>query len=165
MHARESPANQTARQARCASCTRNRAIAEVAHTLGFLDQASRDALVASLPPEDQAAADRAAIRARREAKPSWHATLGELRYRGEVIRVVKPEAGNLRTILEAFETDGWPDEIYDPFPQDGPTDRRRRAVATLNSGLRGIQFESTGNGRKIAWKPIADGPSDAMPPA
>ncbi len=143
----------------------NRAIAEVAHTLGFLDQASRDALVASLPPEDQAAADRAAIRARREAAPSWHKGLGELRYRGEVIREVKPEAENLRAILEAFETDGWPDEIYDPFPQDGPTDRRRRAVATLNSGLRGIQFESTGNGRKIAWKPVADGPSDAMSPA
>jgi hypothetical protein len=82
-----------------------------------------------------------------------------------VIREVKPEAENLRTILDAFETDGWPDEIYDPFPQDGPTDRRRRAVGTLNSGLRGIQFESTGNGRKIAWKPVADGPSDAVPPA
>jgi hypothetical protein len=96
----------------------NRAIAEAAHILGFLDQASRDAIVAALPPEDQAAADRAAIRARREASPSWHKGLGELRYRGEVIREVKPEAENLRTILDAFETDEWPPEIYDPFPQD-----------------------------------------------
>lgn len=138
----------------------NRAIAEAAHTLGFLDQASRDALVASLPPEDQAAADLAAIRARREVVPSWHKGLGELRYRGEVIREVKLEAENLRTILDAFETDGWPEQIYDPFPPDDASDRRRRAVATLNAGLRGIRFVSTGNGRKIAWKPVADGPVD-----
>ena len=143
----------------------NRAIAEVAHSLGFLDQASRDTLVAALPPEDRAAADRAAIRARREAVPSWHKVLGELRYRGAVIREVKPEAENLRTILNAFETDGWPDEIYDPFPQDDASDRRRRAVATLNAGLHGIRFFSTGNGRKIGWKPDADGPSDATPRA
>ena len=143
----------------------NRGIADVAHALGFLDQASRDALVAALPPQDQAAADRAAIRARREAAPSWNATLGELRYRGAVIRVVKPEAGNLRAILTAFETDGWPAEIYDPFPQDDASDRRRRAVATLNEGLRGIRFSSTGGGRKIGWKPLADGPGAASPPA
>jgi len=143
----------------------NRGIADVAHALGFLDQASRDALVAALPPQDQAAADRAAIRARREAAPSWNATLGELRYRGAVIRLVKPEAGNLRAILTAFETDGWPAEIYDPFPQDDASDRRRRAVATLNEGLRGIRFSSTGGGRKIGWKPLAAGPGDTSPPA
>ena len=137
----------------------------MAHALGFLDQASRDALVASLPPADQAAADRATLRARREAIPSWNKSLGELRYRGAVIREVKAEAENLRTILDAFETDGWPDEIYDPFPPDDASDRRRRAVATLNSGLRGMRFFSTGNGRKIGWRPDADGPSDATPPA
>ncbi|MFM8531547.1 MAG: hypothetical protein ACKOD2_18105 [Ilumatobacteraceae bacterium] len=139
----------------------NRAIAEVAHTLGFLDQASRDALVAALPPESRAAAEHAALRARREAVPSWHKGLGELRYRGEVIRAVKPEAENLRTILDAFELDGWPSEIYDPLRPDEKSDRRRRAVGTLNNGLRGIRFSSTGGGRRIAWKPVADEPGDA----
>ncbi len=143
----------------------NRAIAEVAHSLGFLDQASRDAIVASLPPDSRGATERAALRVRREAVPSWHKGLGELRYRGEVIREVKPEAENLRSILDAFETDGWLDEIYDPFPPDDVSDRRRRAVATLNAGLRGIRFFSTGNGRKIAWQPLADGPDNATAPA
>jgi hypothetical protein len=141
----------------------NRAIAEVAHALGFLDQVSRDVIVAALPPEDQAAADRAAIRARREAMPSWNKAVGEVRYRGKVIRAVKAEAKNLRLILDAFETDGWPDEIYDPFPPDDASDRRRRAVATLNAGLHDIRFVSAGNGRKIGWKPIAAASGDVPP--
>lgn len=142
----------------------NRAIAEVAHTLGFLDQASRDALVAALPPESRAAAEHAALRARREAVPSWHKGLGELRYRGEVIREVKPAAKNLRTILDEFERDGWPSEIYDPFPIDDASDRRRRAVATLNEGLRRVRFLSTGDGRKIGWQPVDEEARDAVLP-
>lgn len=143
----------------------NRAIAEVAHALGFLDQLSRDALVAALPTEERPADGLAATRARREVRPSWNKQLGELRYRGHVIREVKAEAENLRSILDAFEMDGWPDEIYDPFPADDASDRRRRAVATLNSGLDGIRFFSTGNGRRIGWKPIDDDRRGSAPTA
>ena len=140
----------------------NRAIAEVAHAMGFLNQPLRDAIVAALPAEDRPADGLAATKTQREIRPSWNKQLGELRYRGKVIREVKAEAENLRSILDAFELDGWPDEIYDPLPADDASDRRRRAVATLNAGLDGIRFFSTGNGRRIGWKPVDD---DRLGPA
>lgn len=134
----------------------NRAIAEVAHALGFLDQQARDAIVTALPTEGRPADGLATTKTHREVRPSWNKQLGELRYRGHVIREVKAEAENLRRILDEFEVDGWPNEIYDPFPPDDASDRRRRAVATLNTGLNGIRFFSTGSGRRIGWSPVDD---------
>jgi hypothetical protein len=141
----------------------NRAIAEVAHALGFLDQSSRDALVAALPAEDLIAGGPAALRRTRDVVPSWNKQLGELRYRGAVIREVKPEAENVRAILDAFQEDGWQNEIYDPLPPTEASARRRRAVATLNMDLQQIRFYSTGNGRRIAWEPRDETPGTAAP--
>lgn len=141
----------------------NRGIAEVAHALGFLDKPSRDALVAALPTDGRPADGLTTTKTYQEVRPSWNKQLGELRYRGHVIREVKAKAENLRRILDEFEVDGWPDEIYDPFPPDDASDRRRRAVATLNAGLDGIRFFSTGNGRRIGWKPVDDDPRGPAP--
>lgn len=94
----------------------NRGIVEVAHVLGFLDEAGKNAIVAALPEEDAAVAGGVGTRRYRDPKPSWHRALGTLRYRGEIVREVKPEATNVRRILDTFEAAGWPDEIFDPFP-------------------------------------------------
>jgi len=141
----------------------NRGIAEVAHSLGFLDEPTKNAIVATLPAEG-AAAHGVGTRRHRDPKPSWHKGLGTLRYRGEIVREVKAAATNVRLILDAFEKDGWPDEIFDLLPPAEAKDRRRRAVETLNKDLRLIRFRSTGNGRRIAWAPI-DEDVDVAPPA
>lgn len=130
----------------------NRGIAEVATALGFLDNSTKAAIIAALPDEAEVGGGVGTQR-HRDVLPSWHKQLGELRYRGELIREVKPEAANLRTILDAFQEDGWPNEIYDPLPPTEASARRRRAVATLNKDLRLIRFYSTGNGRRIGWEP------------
>lgn len=142
----------------------NRGIAEVALVLGFLDEAGKNALVAALPPEGNAGAGLVGTRRHRAVTPSWRKQLGELRYRGEVIREVKAGAANVRCILDAFETDGWPDEIYDPFPPRETSASRRRAVETLNRNLRLVRFYSTGNGTRIGWKAL-DEAHDAAPPS
>lgn len=141
----------------------NRGIAEVAHVLGFLDEAGKNALVAALPPDGASGAGLVGTQRHRDVRPSWRKQLGELRYRGEVVRQVKSDAANVRRILDAFETDGWPDEIYDPFPPKETSASRRRAVETLNRNLRLVRFKSTGNGTRIGWQPI-DEANDAPPP-
>jgi hypothetical protein len=132
----------------------NRGIAEVAHVLGFLDQSTRDAILAALPKEQGAVPGSSATRSHRDVRPSWNKALGELRYRGDIVREVKPEAEHLRLILDAFQTDGWPNEIYDPFPADDTSRQRGKAVANLNKHLQGIRFFSAGKGRRIGWKPV-----------
>lgn len=141
----------------------NRGIVDVAHVLGFLDDSTKNAIVAALPEESDAVGSRIGTRRHRDPKPSWQKGLGILRYRGEIVREVKPDATNVRLILDAFETDGWPDEIFDPLPVTEAKDRRRRAVETLNKDLRLIRFRSTGHGKRIAWAPI-DEDGDATPP-
>jgi hypothetical protein len=140
----------------------NRGIVDAAHVLGFLDEPTKNVIVATLPVE--ADASRVGTQRRRDPKPSWHKGLGTLRYRGEIIREVKAAATNVRLILDAFETDGWPDEIFDPLPPAEAKAPRRRAVETINKDLRLIRFRSTGNGQRIAWAPI-DEDGDAAPPA
>jgi hypothetical protein len=141
----------------------NRGIVDVAHVLGFLDEPTKNAIVATLPAED-AAAHGVGTRRYRDPKPSWHKVLGTLRYRGEIVREVKAEATNVRLILDAFEEAGWPDEIFDPLPPTEAKAPRRRAVETLNKDLRLIRFYSTGNGKRIAWVPV-DEDGAAVPQA
>ena len=138
----------------------NRAIAEVAHALGFLDGPTRDALLAVLPAED---ANNTVEQPKPNATsvlPVWKKAAGELLYLSNVIREVKPTAANLRLILNSFQETGWPAWIYDPFPPDHEaSDRRRRAVATLNQGLTGIRFLCEGNGKKISWEAVDGEPA------
>jgi hypothetical protein len=140
----------------------NHGIVDVAHVLGFLDESTRNAIVALLPADDGALGSRVGTRRHQDLSPSWQKGLGILRYRGEIVREVKEAAKNVRRILDAFEEAGWPDEIFDPLPPTKAKDRRRRTVETLNKDLRLIRFRSTGHGKRIAWAPI-DEDSDATP--
>ena len=139
----------------------NRAIVEVAHALGFLDGPTRDALTAVLPAEDASdSAEQPTPNASR-VLPIWKKANGELLYRGNVIREVKPDAPNLRLILDSFQEAGWESSIYDPFPPDKKaSDRRRRTVASLNQGLTGIVFLCKGNGTRISWEADDGKPAD-----
>ena len=130
----------------------NRAIVEAAHALGFLNGPTRDAVIAVLSAEDDNATKAHPIPNDTRVLPVWKKANGELWYRSELIRRVKPAAANLRRILNHFQDVGWPKSIYDPFPPDVKfPNRRRRAVATLNQGLMGICFSCKGNGTSISW--------------
>jgi hypothetical protein len=139
----------------------NRAIVEAAHSLGFLDVATRDALIAVLPAEDGNASAAHPTPDITSVLPIWRKASGELLYRGKVIREVKPAAANLRLILSNFQEAEWQSWIYDPFPPDPEaSDRRRRAVASLNQGLTDIRFLCEGNGKKIRWEVVSSESAD-----
>jgi len=89
-------------------------------------------------------------------KPAWDVETGRLTFSETVIRQVRPNATNVILILTAFQEDGWPARIDNPFPPsaDEPT-KRRDAVKILNQGLQAIVFECDGR-EGITWKLRAD---------
>ena len=83
----------------------NRGIVDVAHVLGFLDEPTKNAIVATLPAEAAAGVGPVGTQRYRDPKPLWHKRLGALRYRGEIVREVKAEATNVRLILDTNHQD------------------------------------------------------------
>jgi hypothetical protein len=127
--------------------TADRALVEVAHALGFLNERLRADLLDALGEEPAE---------RDPEKPHWDRRAGELRFRSVVVRRV-PKVGrshNIVPILDAFEEDGWPPEIDDPLTSGGRDDRRRRAVETLNNRMLKpwMWFECNGDGTGFRWR-------------
>ena len=127
--------------------TADRALVEVAHALGFLNDRLRDDLLNALG-EKPAERD--------PEKPHWDKQARELRFRGVVVREVpKPALSkNIVRILDEFEDFGWPPRIDDPFGTGGKDDRRRRAVETMNNGMlnKSMRFECDGDGTGFIWR-------------
>ena len=97
--------------------TWNECIVEVAHALGFIDVPRRESLLKVLganTPPGKAAGARAGSTA---ATPQWDDEARELRYRGQLVRVVKRprQAHNIVTILRAFEAAEWPARVDAPY--------------------------------------------------
>jgi len=134
----------------------NECIVEVAHALGFINDAHRAALrdqLGALPVAGTRPKARAA------AVPHWNEEARELHYRGKVVRVVKRprQAHNIVTILRAFEAAGWPPRIDDPHGRKPNDETRRRDVSNLNAGLDTtlMKFACDGNGTGFLWRRIA----------
>jgi hypothetical protein len=135
--------------------TWNECIVEVAHALGFINGERRDALLSELgvkPPAGMASKRRSA------AVPHWDEAARELRYLGQVVRVVKSpkQAHNIVGILRAFEEAGWPPRIDDPHRRKSNDETRRRDVETLNKGLLKplLKFYCDGDGTGFLWKKV-----------
>jgi hypothetical protein len=131
--------------------TWNECIVEVAHALGFINDARR----ASLLDDLGAKPSQAKGGGRSSAVPHWDDDARELRYRGKVVRVVlRPkQAYNIVTILQAFEAAGWPARIDDPHQRKPNDETRRRDVSNLNTGLdASLRFACDGNGTGFLWK-------------
>lgn len=79
--------------------------------------------------------------------PTWDADRGELRYRGELVRKLRPIA-QACTILAAFSEDGWPARIDNPLP---PEVGLSRVIRDLNAGLQLLRFGRDGTGNGILW--------------
>jgi hypothetical protein len=136
--------------------TWNECIVEVAYALGFINAARREALI------DQLGARLAVGKTRTTgtaAIPHWDDDARELRYRGQLIRVVKrpKQANNIVTILRAFQAAGWPKRIVDPFGRKPSDETRRRDIENLNKLLLKplLKFACDGNGTGFLWKSIA----------
>ncbi len=127
--------------------TADRALVEVAHALGFLNDRLRADLLDALGEEPAE---------RDPEKPHWDKQARELRFRGVVVRKI-PRPGRSRNvvrILDEFEDFGGPPRIEDPFGEGGHDDRRRRAVETLNNGMlkQSMWFECDGDGTGFIWR-------------
>lgn len=98
--------------------------------------------------------------------PVWDAELRVLRFRGEVIRKVRPVAKLVLRLLEEFEFTEWQRRIESPFDDDDQ--KTREAVASTNNGLKAIRFQADGTGKGIEWEVIneetaADNLADETP--
>ncbi len=137
------------------TATWNECIVEVAHALGFINDARRASLLEALG----AMPSKAKGGRRPSAVPHWDEDARELRYLGQVVRVVKKpkQAHNIVGILRAFEEAGWPRRIDDPHRRKPSDQTRRRDVENLNKRLLKplLKFECDGNGTGFLWKKIA----------
>lgn len=125
--------------------SKERAIAEVAYALDWLDSTTYRQLLDALgggPGEGR--------------RPRWIASTGELWFDGEVVRHIRHvvRATNVIRILAAFEECGWPPLVDDPITSGGESDTRRRTIETLNKGLTRIRFSCTGDGESFGWEEI-----------
>jgi hypothetical protein len=136
--------------------TWNECIIEIAHALGFINVQRRHSLLDELGAKPRAGMAR---NSRPSAVPHWDEDARELRYLGQVVRVVKKpkQAHNIVGILRAFEDAGWPRRIDDPHRRKPSDQTRRRDVENLNKRLLKplLKFECDGNGTGFLWKKIA----------
>jgi len=139
--------------------TWNECIVEVAHALGFINGPHRESLLEALganTPPGKATGARARSTA---AIPHWDDEARELRYRGQLVRVVKrpKQALNIVTILRKFQEAGWPARIDDPFRRQSSDQTRRRDMESLNKRMVKplLKFECDGTGTGFLWKKIA----------
>lgn len=135
--------------------TWNECIVEVAHALDFINGPRRDTLLAELGAKPRAGMAR---NSRSADVPHWDDDARELRYLGQVVRVVKSPklAHNIVGILQAFEAAGWPPRIDDPHGRKSNDDTRRRDVETLNKRRLKplLKFECDGTGTGFIWKQV-----------
>ena len=97
--------------------TWNECIVEVAHALGFINGPRRESLLEALGANTHTG-NVFGKRARSTgARPHWDDEARELRYLGQLVRVVKKpkQAHNIVTILPEFQAAGWPARIDDPL--------------------------------------------------
>ncbi len=90
--------------------------------------------------------------------PSWDEQRRELRLDGQLVKRIARRAENQETILDAFQTRGWPARIDDPLP---PRQRRRARVERLHEAVRRLNYGQTqvrlrfrrdGTGSGVVWE-------------
>jgi hypothetical protein len=128
--------------------SQHRAIAELAHGLGFLSDANLDWLLREIGEPRRPGPVSVS-----EPLPCWHRDTGVLTYGRHRIRKVRvmAEPSNIQCILDAFERSGWPRRIENPLPGIFDQQRLHLALASLNRGLARVRFSSQEGGHAICW--------------
>lgn len=124
--------------------SKERAIVDIGYTLDWLDTKACKALLTALGEDANAA-----------GAPRWISRTGELWFDGQVVRTIRNQtkASTIVRILKAFEESGWPRTIDDPITAGGDSAQRRRAVESLNDGLKRMRFTCAGDGESFTWEP------------
>ena len=89
--------------------------------------------------------------------PHWDSVARVFRVGGNIVKHFKVPAANQELILNAFQEEGWPSQIYDPLPPSDEIDPKRRLHDTINRLNRNqkthiIQFCGDGNGTAVSWR-------------
>jgi hypothetical protein len=87
--------------------------------------------------------------------PTWDRNRLELRLGSTVVKRFTVPSRDAETILAAFQEDGWPMQLNDPFgnPSRAGLDRLQSAVEILNrQRIQRVRFELESGEPKIAWK-------------
>lgn len=87
-------------------------------------------------------------------RPIWDRSQGQLLYRGECVRKVKRfrYPSSVETVLNEFESAGWPEEI--PAPKNFDANVVREALRSLRINLKKITFEQRAGGTIIRWQEV-----------
>src|SRR2546421_321887 len=82
-------------------------------------------LAAGRPPTCASARGRASC-SPTAATPDWNHPSRELRFQGELVKVVGGRAPCQVLLLDAFQEEGWPPQMLNPLPPTGDRDPRDR---------------------------------------
>lgn len=84
--------------------------------------------------------------------PFWNATEGKLYFKGKEVcsLQLRENYSNTQQVLEAFQKQGWPNEIHQPF--EDFHSKAKDVVKYLNQKSIGIKFYSHQKGKFLSWK-------------
>jgi hypothetical protein len=123
-----------------------RAIAELAHKLGFIDQTSYQWLLREIGEKQDPQHPR--------DLPSWDESSGNLLWQTKVIRRIRVLASpsNIHIILDAFQRAKWKSKIKNPLRLG--QQQLHQALRSLNQGLKKIRFHAQEGGKAITWEVV-----------
>ena len=127
------------------------AIAKVARTLKFITTSDLEEILEDLgyyampkvPPIKQTS---------KPDLPFWNAAEGKLYFKGKEVcsLQLRENYSNTQQVLEAFQKQGWPNEIHQPF--EDFHSKAKDVVKYLNQKSIGIKFYSHQKGKFLSWK-------------
>lgn len=128
--------------------SRDQAIVEIAYALDWVATETSNELLSAL------GGTQASV-----SKPRWLKDKRELWFEGKIVRRIRSSrATNVIKILNAFEECNWPTQIDDPITTGGDSSQRRRAIESLNDGLKLIRFSCAGDGLSFRWDVLPQRP-------
>jgi hypothetical protein len=106
----------------------------------------------------EAASHLAAAFLRLAERPLWKDILGELWWRGELVKRFRSHATDQRCILKAFQAAGWESCIDNPLVNTLRQSAKKHLHETIKSLNRGqkpihIRFRGDGTGQRLRWEP------------
>ena len=89
-------------------------------------------------------------------KPVWNPIHRKLCFLDKTARILKKSGTDIEVVLNAFQEEGWPKTLLNPFLDDKhlTPSKVHELVDSLNCGLTMIKFHADGTGRGISWKRI-----------
>jgi hypothetical protein len=95
----------------------------------------------------------------RPVLPCWDPNVGELHFRGLLVKRFQNAASNQRTILNELQRRGWPPQIVDPLPPEDDINRKHRLHDTIKNLNRGhshhlMRFHGADAGLAVGWRAV-----------